>query len=105
LAWSNGSGASAALGHATRVAQRAWASYEFLFFHGNVTESPPSRIFVRAGAPNPFVPPFSSHTFTFFFNKFSILFPSRLCTQPDNREFTKTKKIRIGKQMMMTFVF
>lgn len=56
-------------------AQRAWASYEFLSFHGNVTESPPSRMFVRAGAPNPLVPPFSSHTFMgggFFSNIFSI---------------------------------
>ena len=82
-------------------AQRAWASYEFLSFHGNVTESPPSRMFVRAGAPNPFVPLLFSHVYGggFFFFKYLFYFHRGCATQPDNnnREFTETKQKTVSE--------
>ena len=83
-------------------AQRAWASYEFLSFHGNVTESPPSRMFVRAGTPNPLVPLLFSHVyggFFFFFSNFYSISYRGCATQPDNnnREFTKTKQKTVSE--------
>ena len=79
---------------------RRWASYEFLSLPWQRHRVPPSRMFVRAGAPNPLVPPllFSSHTLTlfFFFNSL-ILFPSRLCPQQTTESSPKIKKTCNGK--------